>query len=67
MAAIYTRTAKSGNETMLYFLILQVDKAGFYDIEQGGVVQATIAFNYSRSESNLLSYGARACQICFST
>jgi hypothetical protein len=41
-----------GNETMLYFHS-QVDKAGFYDIEQGGVVQATIAFNYSRSESNL--------------
>ncbi len=41
-----------GNETILYFHS-QVDKAGFYDIEQGGVVQATIAFNYSRSESNL--------------
>lgn len=44
-----------GNETMIYFHS-QIDKAGFYDVEQGGVVLATFAFNFDRAESDLHYY-----------
>jgi hypothetical protein len=41
-----------GNETQL-FLRSQIQQAGFYDATRGGMVYATLAFNYQRDESNL--------------
>ena len=52
---------KNGQETILYFYS-QIEKAGFYDVEQGGVVLETLAFNFDRRESDLKYFTKKELQ-----